>query len=419
MLLATNASLVRADGLNDAVVEAMPSVTEAYTFLHTHPELGKHEIQAHAFLKARLEALGFTDFIESASAPTAVIAVLDTGRPGPVIALRAEMDARPLGPGVNEPADHQPRSGTDGVMHNCGHDAHAAMLLGAAKVLRSRVDSLTGKIVFLFQPAEETPGGADDIVHDKILETLGVTAIFAEHSAPGLPVGTVAVSPGVIMAGSGYFSIKLKGRGSHAAEPSDGDDIGLLAASLALELSNLPARKLDIATRPAVVSITKLIADGGASNVLPSEAELSGTIRAFEVIDQKPVPEQPSLASVLQEVVANFAAAHKISADWTFRHGSPPDTNDSQLFTRITAQLGSVWQGALNTSYSRAMTSEDFAYYSQRLPALYLSLGIAKDELGQAGVHTKDFTIHPDALPLGTRLMSLLGVLATTGRTGL
>lgn len=405
-----------ASSLDTEVEAALPLAREAYTFLHEHPELGKQEVQAQAFLRGRLEALGFAHFVPSASAPTAVIAVLETGRPGPVVALRAEIDARPLGLGQVEPESHMPRSLVPGRMHNCGHDMHAAVLLGAASILKRNADRLSGKIVFVFQPAEETPGGADDLIRDGILTDLRVEKVFALNVAPGLPVGRIAVAPGVSLAGSSYFTIKLKGKGSHAAAPWEGDDVGLLATHLAQQFSHLPARRLDVANRPAVVSVARIIADAGANNALPSEAELSGTVRAFE----DPMASTgglPALADVLRTTVERFAASHGIEATWSFQAGSPPTINNRPLFEETTRALSAAWTTGLDTAASRGMFSEDFAFYTKYHPALYFALGIAAHGLGTAGVHTREFTIHPDAIRSGTRLMTLLGLIGTTGRS--
>lgn len=407
-----------ASNLDEEVMDALPQVRDAYEFLHAHPELGKQEQMAHAFIRDRLKTLGFTRFVESASAPTAVIAVLETGRPGPVIALRAEMDGRSLEEGLEEPEDHAPRSAVPGRMHNCGHDVHAAMLLGAAAVLKRRSDMLSGKIVFLFQPAEETPGGADDIIHDGLLSTLGVQRIFAQHVAPSLPVGALAVAPGAILAGSSYFEVTLKGRGAHAAAPWNGDDVGLLMTHLAQNLSYLPARRRDIANRPAVVSITQMTADGGASNALPAQAELKGTIRAFED-PQVGENELPSLTDHLKATVESFGKMNGVAATWSFRAGSPPTTNDAAVFDATIPILSSAWKGRIDTSPARGMFSEDFAFYTKSLPALYFALGVNGGKYGNAGVHTAEFTVHPDTLEYGTRLMVLLGLIGTTGRSDL
>lgn len=231
-LIASLALTVQAQGVTGAVASAVPVARDAYFYLHANPELGNKEFLAHAYIEKQLRALGFTEFVAAPSAPTAVIAVFDTGRPGRTIALRAEMDARPLDQ-VSEPAGHQPRSSIAGVMHNCGHDVHAAVLLGTAALVRANAAHFNGKIVFLFQPAEEIAGGADDIVKDRILEQRHVERIFALHAAPGMPVGTVGLSEGAILAGSNYFTLTLKGRGSHAAAPQDGGDVLLSAMRVA------------------------------------------------------------------------------------------------------------------------------------------------------------------------------------------
>jgi amidohydrolase len=398
------------------VQSALPVVNEAYRFLHANPELGKAEHKAHGYLRRRLADMGYTQFVESKRAPTAVIAVLDTGRPGPVVALRAEMDARPLPTGQDEPAAHTPRSSVAGVMHTCGHDVHAAILLGAAQVLIRNTDKLQGKVVILFQPAEETAGGADDIVAEGLLDRLGVQRIFAEHAAPGMPVGTVAVSPGPTLAGSNYFSLKLSGRSAHAAAPSDGDDVLLAAARIVEALSYAPARRIDLAQRPMVVSITSFTADGGARNVLPSQAEAQGTLRAFEDPKAAP-PGLPSIETILTREVDGLAKAYGLTYQWDLATGSPPTVNDPKLFESVIRPLTAAFPGTVDTAPHRGMFSEDFAHYTAQRQALYFSLGIAKDGLGGGGVHTAEFTVHPDAFAYGLTLMCLLAEIGVTGRS--
>lgn len=409
-----SAGASRSESLANAVARAEPISKDAYVFLHSNPELGKKEFKAHDYITAKLTSLGYTDLSTSPSAPTAVIAVLDTGRPGPTVALRAEMDARPLPKGQEEPASHSPRSLIPGVMHNCGHDVHAAILLGVAGLLKANVDKLSGKIVFVFQPAEETVGGADDIVNDRVLEKLGVDMIFAEHSAPGMPVGTLAISPGDTLAGSNYFSLTLAGRGSHAAAPTDGDDVALSAMKVAQEISFAPARQVDIANRPMVVSITKFVSDSGATNVLPTSATIEGTIRAFEDLSTPPAGERP-LQDILVARIKAVSAAYNLMPTWSLRVGSPPTRNEAKLFETVLPVLAGAYPGRIDTTPRRGMYSEDFAYYTPKFRALYFSLGIAKDGLGEGGVHTADFTVHPDALRQGLTLMSLLAEIGTTG----
>ncbi|ATQ42396.1 M20 metallopeptidase family protein [Caulobacter mirabilis] len=397
-----------------AVDKALPVAREAYQFLHRNPELGKKEFKAHDYLVSRLKALGYTQFVASPSAPTAVIAVLDTGRPGPVVALRAEMDARPLAAGAVEPEGHSPRSEIPGVMHTCGHDVHAAILLAAAALAQENKARFSGKLVFVFQPAEEVAGGADDIVRDGVLDKLGVQKIFAQHVAPGLPVGTITISPGDTLAGSNYFNLTLTGRGSHAAAPQDGDDVILGAMKVAEEISTLPARRIDQANRPMVVSVTRFVADSGASNVIPPKAELSGTIRAFEDLTKAP-KDGPALQDVIVARINAVSAAQGLKAEWSLRQASPPTRNDPALFGALLPSLTKAFPGKVDTTPSRGMFSEDFAYYTPHYQALYFGLGVAKDGLGEGGVHTADYTTHPEAFRYGLTLMTLLAQLGTTG----
>lgn len=384
----------------------------AYRRLHENPELGKQETATAAYLTSELRRIGYTEFVPSSRAPTAVIAVLRTGRPGRTIALRAEMDARR----TQEPASHDPRSRVPEVMHNCGHDVHAAMLLGAADLLFRNRERLSGTVVFLFQPAEETPGGADDIVAEGILPRLGVQEIYAQHSVAGQPVGTASVSPGPTLAGSNYFTLDVLGRQSHAAQPFTGDDVAAAAARIAAALTDYPARHTDVVNRPMVVSVTYIGAGTEAqSNVLPDSARIRGTIRAFEDIGSPPAGGGEPLTAALQRYVASLGQALGVRVTLHIRYGSPPTVNDTTLFKRVAEPLRRVWPGTLDTTPYRGLFAEDFAYYTASIPSLYFGIGIARDGLGLANVHTPDFTIHPAALDEGVRLLALLAELGTAG----
>lgn len=388
-----------------------PSVNQTYRQIHEHPELGKRENATHDLLIAALKRIGYTSFVQSARVPTAVIAVLDTKRPGPTIALRAEMDARP----DSEPASHNPRSLVAGVMHSCGHDAHAAMLLGAADVLWRNQNSLSGKIVILFQPAEEVAGGADDIVNEGILTTLGVQAVFAQHAVPRMPVGTASISPGPALAGSNSFTLTVHGKESHAAQPSDGSDVPGALATLVRGLIDLPARRLDISNRPAIISVSYMhVGDTTALTTLQSTGIARGTIRAFENVDPTPASDT-SIKAIITEFLQGFAPGLRVTTEFTLRRGSPVTTNDQALFDKTVAALRNSWPGIVNTAPYRGMFSEDFSYYTQAVPSLYFGIGVAKDGLGMVGVHSAEFTVHPAALDEGVRLMVLVAQIATKG----
>lgn len=381
-----------------------------YEAFHQNPELGKKEIETAKRVKQRLEALGFVHFESIAGLPTAVIAVLDTGKPGPTIALRAELDARPGDESTSLPY----ASKVHGVMHSCGHDAHTAILLGAARVLQARRTALRGRVVFIFQPAEEVAGGADDIVSDGVLDRLGVRAVFALHSAPGLPVGVIQLSPGPILAGSNYFIAKITGAGSHAAAPFEGDDVIVATARSVERLVELPARKLDLLEHPTVISVTSITAgDVKASNVLPTQAEFRGTVRSFDDVDKTVVTAAgATLRQLIENQLSAWAAAQHVSASIELRKGSPPTVNDAALFSIMIASIREKWGASALSNQLRGMFSEDFSYYTAGRPSLYASLGIAKDGLGTEPVHTNKFSVHPDALEVGIRWMSLITEVA-------
>ena len=382
----------------------MPAVQQAFQFLHENPEVGLKEFRAHDYVLAALQPLHAFTFETVARLPTAVIAVLDTGRAGPTLALRAELDARPLDSGVVEPSSHSPHSRIDGFMHNCGHDAHAAMLLGAATYAAAHKNRLRGKLVFIFQPAEEVKGGADDIVADGLLPRLGVQALFAQHSSPGLPVGTITLSPGTPLAGSWYYTLTLAGHASHAATPYEGSDTAVAAARLIPELVTFPAHGLDIANNPVVIGVSRMTSTTPTLNALPTQAIVEGTIRAFEDIELDK-PDAPGVVSKLKERISRLADVYKLTATLEVHPGSPPTTNSDRLFGPVVEQLRATWKNNLQTPLYRGMFSEDFAYYTAATPSLYFGLGIAKDGLGTGAIHSADFTIHPDALRVGTRLL--------------
>ncbi len=386
--------------VRSAVAEAVPLVESTYRAIHEHPELGLQEFETRDRLRGELEALGLTRFESIEKLPTAVIAVWDSGRPGPTIALRAEMDARP----TQEVAGNDPRSQIDGVMHNCGHDAHAAMLLGAAQVITRHPAAFAGRVVFVFQPAEEIKGGADDIVADGLLERLGVQAVFAQHVAPNLPVGTVAFTSGPTLAGSNYFTITLRGQGSHAAVPFEGADLPLVAAKVTEALASLAARQVDVLNQPAVISVTQIqTGSARALNVVPNEAVVAGTIRAFVDVDEAGAGDGPSLRARIEQVLAGITSAYGASYDLALRKGSPPTRNDVALEQAVLPQVNAAWPGVLQMSTERGMFSEDFSYYTASFPCLYFGLGVTGPDGAAGGVHSASFALDPAALEVGTR----------------
>ncbi|MFN7966188.1 MAG: M20 family metallopeptidase [Acidobacteriota bacterium] len=392
----------------DALASSMESALRAhYEHLHAHPELGKKETATAAYIRSKLASFGYELISPPEALPTAVIAVFDSGSPGATTCLRAEIDARPQ----QEATSLSYASQTPGVMHSCGHDAHTAILLGIAQLLPSLKSSLHGKVVLLFQPAEETAGGADDVVASGLLTQLGVRSMLALHVAPGLPVGALQVSPGPILAASSYFTVTVQGKESHAAAPFEGSDIPQCTAQLAAELPTFLARKLDILWHPTLVSVTRVdVGNDKASNVLVGEGTIKGTIRSFDDIDAS-VAGGRSIRGLVEYYATTTAARCGASAQLEIRKGPPATVNNSTLYSRLLPSLQSNWPGQIDAQ-PRGMFAEDFAFYTDVIPCLYLSLGIAKDTLGAVPVHNSMFTVHPMALREGVKALLILASAA-------
>ncbi|MBS1596086.1 MAG: amidohydrolase [Bacteroidetes bacterium] len=375
-------------------------VFSIYKNIHQNPELGKKEYKTSKLVKDKLTEFGYTDFFTVNSLPTAVVAILDTKREGAVIALRSELDGRP----GHEKTNLEYASKDSATMHSCGHDAHTSCLLGAAKLLMQHKSELKGKIIFIFQPAEETPGGADDIVNEGVLKKLGIQKMFTLHSVDGLAVGSVTIESGYFLAGSNYFTINMNGTGSHAAAPYLGNDIPVVCSKLVTELTSFPSRNTDVSMRPCVISVAYIATgDIKASNVLPDNATIKGTIRAYDPIDSA-YDGQPSLRNLINSKVDRFAKDYQVTCNTTITTGSPSTYNDPDLFNTVTPKLKSIFSGNVIADNYRGLFSEDFSYYTKEVPCLYFGLGIQKDNLGNQNIHTNLFSVHPDAFKYGIEL---------------
>lgn len=373
---------------------------EIYKQIHQYPELGKKEFKTSELIKNELKKIGFTEFYEVSNLPTCVIATIDTKQDGPTIAFRAELDARP----GNENSGLRYSSKIDSVSHSCGHDAHASILLGTAKLLFSKKEELKGKIYFIFQPAEETKGGADDIVNSGILKTLKIQNIYALHSTSGLAVGRVSISSGYIMAGSNYFTIEIEGNGSHAATPFEGSNVPLLASRIVERIASIPSVKLDISARPCVISVTYIeTGKANALNVIPPKAIIKGTIRAYESLDST-FQNQPSIKEIITKEVSQLCIEQNATCKIEISKGSPPTFNNFELFNTIIPKLTKSFSGTIDTSPYKGMFAEDFSYYTESIPCLYFGLGVAKENLGHSNVHSAEFSVHPDSFIFGIEL---------------
>ncbi|MFO0691804.1 MAG: amidohydrolase [Myxococcota bacterium] len=387
-------------------------VIETRRDLHTHPELGFAEKRTAALVAKRLRALGLA--VREGVGGTGVVAILRGARPGRTVALRADMDALPVTEQTGLPfaskAKATWRGETVGVMHACGHDAHVAMLLGAAEVLAGLRDDLPGTVVFLFQPAEEgggpgETGGAEAMLADGAFDDPVPEAVFGLHVGPGDVAGELSIVSGPVMAASDRFRILVKGRQTHGALPFAGIDPIPVAARIVLAIEALPAREIDVTT-PAIVSVGA-IHGGNRNNILPEEVELIGTIRSFDEAARS------ALHAKIERVAAKTAEASGATASVEIVRGYGVLVNDPALtaFGRgvLERSLGpdKVHTGRPTT------TAEDFSYFANRVPGLFLWLGVRDPAtpIEQAAPnHSPRFLVDERGLATGVRVLAELAV---------
>jgi amidohydrolase len=380
--------------------------------LHQHPELSNREFRTARLVADQLRELGLE--VRTQVAHTGVVGILEGGLPGPVLALRADMDGLPVTETTGLPFASRERSSyldrDVGVMHACGHDAHTAILLGVATVLAGMREELPGTLIFLFQPAEEgappgEEGGARLMIQQGALESPKPDAVFGLHVIPQLAAGQIGVRARGVMAGSDRLRIVVRGSQTHAAYPWLGVDPIAAASRIVLALGEIPARRVD--TRiPGVVSIGA-IHGGVRGNIIPGEVELLGTIRALD-----PALQQALHAEVRRTAVG-MAEATGASAEVEIEIGYPITWNDPALVAQMRPTIERV-AGADNVVEPLPRTgAEDFSFLAKQAPGLYFWLGIRPPGIPLADAipnHSPDFIIDEDALPLGVRALASMAV---------
>jgi amidohydrolase len=354
-------------------------VIEWRRLLHRNPEPSFEEHETARFVAETLA--GFRRLTVERPTPTSVLARLDTGRPGPTVALRADIDALP----ITEESGVEFASERPGFMHACGHDGHTAMLLGAAREL-SESDLPGGEVRFLFQHAEElAPGGARDMVAAGVMD--GVDLVYGCHLWTPLEYGKVAARPGPFMAAADFFRLTITGRGGHAALPHTAIDTIAAAAAVVNELQHIVSRRID-PLQPAVVTVGSLHA-GDAPNVIPGRAELTGTTRSFDPDVRERLPR------LIEEVARGVCAAHGAGCELDYQLGYLPVVNDE----RATALVQDAVGDAL-TEIDPIMGGDDFSAFLERAPGCYAFIGAG----GEYPHHHPRFRIDERALAIGTRL---------------
>ena len=380
-----------------AIIERIRSEHDRLTALrrdiHAHPELGFAEERTSALVAESLAACGCE--VHRGIGKTGVVGSLTSGSSPRAIGLRADMDALPI-----EEANPVPyRSRHPGRMHACGHDGHTTMLLGAARYL-AETRRFDGTVNFIFQPAEEGLGGGDAMVRDGLFARFPCDAIFGMHNRPGLAVGKFSIRPGAMMAGGAYFDIAVKGRGAHGARPESGIDPVLVASHIATGLQTIVARNV----RPietAVVSVTQIHA-GEAYNVIPEQAMMRGTVRAFstEVLTL--------IETNMRRIAAGIAEAFGAEATLDFRVVFLPLVNDAAETGFIAdAAAALVGEENVNRNGHLVMASEDFSFMLKEVPGAYIQIGNGAGA-GGCEVHNPGYDFNDAILPLGASLFALL-----------
>lgn len=380
--------------------------------IHQHPELSNREVRTAKLVADHLRSLGIE--VKTGVAKTGVIGVLRGGKPGPVVALRADMDALPVAEEVDVPFKSTVTSTYNGqevgVMHACGHDAHVAILMSVAELLAGMRDQIPGTVKFIFQPAEEgappgEEGGAALLIKEGVLENPKVDAIFGLHVFP-YEVGTMHYRPGGLMASSDRYTIVVHGRQTHGALPWNGVDPIVVGSQIVLGLQTITSRQVDLIESPAVVTVGRLNA-GVRYNIIPDSAVIEGTIRTFDEKMRSDIHER------VKRTAESIAASAGATATVTVYPYTPVTVNDPALTERMAATLKRV-AGPDKVSIARqTTTAEDFAMYEQKVPGMFFFLGITPkgtDPAKAAPNHSPRFFVDEGALVPGIRALANLAV---------
>ena len=372
----------------NSIADRLPVHTEWRRHLHAHPEIKFACHGTAAFVAERLREIG-VDELHEGLAETGIVALIRGRAPGPVIGLRADMDALPMDETTGLP--HASR--VPGAAHACGHDGHTVMLLAAAEYL-AQTRNFAGTVALIFQPAEEDGGGAQVMRDEGVLDRFDIARIFALHNAPGTPVGAFYTTPGPIMAAVDTFSITVEGDGGHGAMPHLSRDPVVAACGIVQAIQTIVSRN-HFALRDLVVSVTQ-IHTGSADNVIPGTAWINGTVRTFD-------PEVRAMVERrLGEIVAGQASSYGVAATLDYVTGYPATINDADsaaFAAEVAAEVSSVDTDAL-----REMGAEDFAYFLEARPGAYLFVGNGPS----AGLHNPDYDFDDAAIPAGASFFARL-----------
>lgn len=406
-------ALTFANQVDDMANDIEQKVIQWRHHLHQNPELSNREFKTAAYVEKHLRALGLQ--VQTGVAITGVVGILDSGKPGPTVALRADMDGLPVLEQNDLPWKSTQRGVFNGndvpVMHACGHDTHVAMLMGAAEILVGMKDQLTGKVKFIFQPAEEGApegerGGAEVMVEEGVLKNPDVDAIFGLHISANTDVGKVRYREGGVMAAVDPFKIVIKGKQAHGAYPWLSVDPITTAAQLIMSVQTIVSRELRLLDDAAVITFGKI--NGGVrSNIIPNEVELVGTIRTLNKEAREHIYE--ALPRKMKGIADSMRAEAELTLPLDYNY--PITFNDHDLMAKMLPTLVET-AGQENVLYSKPVTgAEDFSFFQEKVPGVYLWIGgkpLNVDEKDAPAHHTPEFYVDDSGMKLGVKLLTNL-----------
>lgn len=381
-----------------------PKVVEWRRDIHEHPELGNREVRTAKLVADHLKTLGFE--VRAGVAKTGVVAVLKGGKPGGVVALRADMDGLPVAEQTGLPFASKVKTTYNGaevgVMHACGHDAHVAILMGAAEVLASMKDQIPGTVVLLFQPAEEGPpvgeeGGAPLMIKEGALANPAPSAVFGLHVVPGEP-GSLFWRPGPMMAASDRYEVKLKGKQTHGASPWSGIDIVSMQAEIVLAFNQIAARQINVTRTPTILTVAT-VHGGVRYNIIPDDFTLAGTLRTFDPELRKDVMARA------EKAVDSIASRYGGKGEIEWGTPNPVTSNDPALTAKMKPTLSRAAKGKIKDDIDFITGAEDFSYYQLKVPGVFYDLGVGFPK----GVnHSPFFNVMDEgAMEVGVRAQAL------------
>lgn len=385
--------------VRELAAKIQPQLVELRRYFHMYPEPSFEEVNTANKIAEELTKLGIP---VQRIAKTGVVGTLKGAKPGPTVALRADIDAL----SIKEETGAEYASKNEGFMHACGHDCHITTLLGAAMILSELKDEIAGTVKFLFQPAEELAQGAKKMVEEGAME--GVDAVFGMHVWGDLPAGRVCVDPGPRMASADMFEITVEGKGGHGSAPHQGVDAVVVASAIVMNLQSIVSRELN-PLDPVVVHVGKVVS-GDRFNIIASRAFMEGANRTFNPEIRKQLPE------IMKRIIDNTAAAFRATAKLEYNWGCPPTINDDNIAEIAQGAVKKLYGEEGLISMPQLTGSEDFPFYTEKAPGAFAFLGVANPEKGISWPqHHACFDVDEDALQVGAAVYAqfALDYLAT------